>query len=356
MSKDVQVLDIRASPQSKGSIPNLRTAILDGLQKAPGMRTLPSEILYDDRGLKIYNDCIRSWSEWYYPISAETEILEINGKDIARVFSTSDRGEAVLIELGAGSLDKTSKILVSLSETVQNVSDSQPPITYYALDLERSELQRTLSELQKNIGEKIAGKIATKGMWGTYDDGIRSVENNELHLDAAVPVHFLFLGGTIGNFSKGEGDVTFLRNLPLNAQRGDTILLGIDREKSKEIIERAYNFPAAREWIMNGLNVSGHLLSGDKDLFQLDNWDRYAMYDEKLGRLEAGYRSKIDQIIEVTANYSIPFKKDESVMAIFSNKYTDDELNFLISKANLKTINSWVDHKALYYIFSLRKV
>jgi hypothetical protein len=62
-----------------------------------------------------------------------------------------------------------------------------PPITYYALDLERRELTRTLNQItmvpngkgssvqDENygvLGAELAGKVAVRGMWGTYDGGI----------------------------------------------------------------------------------------------------------------------------------------------------------------------------------------
>lgn len=98
----IRVLDIRGSKESLSSIPHLRAAILEGLLKPPGNRTFPSETLYDEVGLKMYNDGMKAWAEWYYPMEAERQILELYGSDIAKLFNTSAKGKAVLIELGAG--------------------------------------------------------------------------------------------------------------------------------------------------------------------------------------------------------------------------------------------------------------
>lgn len=166
---------------------------------------------------------------------------------------------------------------------VAKAQNSTNALAYYALDLEYCELERTLSKLQESIGDQISSKVATKGMWGTYEDGIRVIENNELGLPLDVPIHILFLGGTIGNFSKLDGDVSFLKSLPLNRKRGDTLLMGMDRAKSVEAIERSYGFAAAKEWVMNGLKVSGRVLTGDEGLFDAANWERYAKYNKGLG-------------------------------------------------------------------------
>lgn len=41
------------------------------------------------------------------------------------------------------------------------------PLTYYALDLERRELERTLGQLaMSDIGSSLKGKVDTKGMLG----------------------------------------------------------------------------------------------------------------------------------------------------------------------------------------------
>jgi uncharacterized SAM-dependent methyltransferase len=79
------------------------------------------------------------------------------------------------------------------------------------------------------------------------------------------PLHFLFLGSSIGNFTR-EGAAAFLRSLPLRpwtsnpdiALRGaigDTLLLGLDHDNDPGLIEKAYNDPAGhtRSFIMNGL-------------------------------------------------------------------------------------------------------
>lgn len=48
------------------------------------------------------------------------------------------------------------------------MSHGTTPVTYYALDLEKGELERTLGELaMSDVGEIIKGKVDAKGMLGT---------------------------------------------------------------------------------------------------------------------------------------------------------------------------------------------
>ena len=60
-------------------------------------------------------------------------------------------------------------------------------ITYYALDLEKPELERTLSEMAtSDVGSKLQGKVATKGMWGTYNGGLKFIQEGGIRGRDAV--------------------------------------------------------------------------------------------------------------------------------------------------------------------------
>lgn len=112
-------------------------------------------------------------------------------------------------------------------------------MSYYALDLERRELERTLNELSDTIGPQLTGKMEASALWGTFDDGIKFIREGGLmtggkelsagHAEATTsawpPLHILFLGTTLGNFTRSEA-VEFLKSLPLRAGQGDTLLLG----------------------------------------------------------------------------------------------------------------------------------
>ena len=219
---------------------------------------------------------------------------------------------------------KTSHILFGLSHLVPNTY-AYPPITYYALDLEKKELERTLGEIDaSDIGPFLRGKVQTKGMCATYDDGLKFVEAGGLDLGAAHfppaaflnygigdsspvsdssassksgsdetigtsppstpdeirrPLHIMFLGSSLGNFSR-EGAADFLRSLPLGPGSGDTLLLGLDHDNDKDVIEEAYNDPHGhtRRFIMNGLRAAGIAL-GDEGLFNEDNWEYINRYN-----------------------------------------------------------------------------
>lgn len=205
-------------------------------------------------------------------------------------------------------------------------TSSIPSVTYFALDLEEQEIQRTLIQLRNSdVGSAIEGKIEAKGLLGTYENGVtfilqgglQETVGNNVHADDSSaslerytpqslptgssaftgqvtqdvdmtkpltlgeqPLHLLFLGSSIGNFPRGE-DARFLRSLPLRAGYGDTLLLGLDHDNDREEIETAYNDPKGhtRSFIMNGLKAAGTAL-GDPELFDLSDWEYTNSYDK----------------------------------------------------------------------------
>ena len=147
--------------------------------------------------------------------------------------------------------------------------------------------------------------VATKGMWGTYDGGLKFIQEGGIHGRDVVsqiltedltfeslrdmspvsyrdsesagtrssengsgsdvtttpstpdmphtPLHILFLGSSLGNFPRGD-DANFLRGLPLRPGSGDTLLLGLDHDNDPTEIVRAYNdsLGITRRFIMQG--------------------------------------------------------------------------------------------------------
>jgi len=89
-------------PRIEAATP-LSLEIIKGLQKPRGQRTLPTIILYDEQGLRLYDEITTKAPE-YYLFLAEEEILRQHGGEIVRLMHDGEPvqdGEVVL-ELGAG--------------------------------------------------------------------------------------------------------------------------------------------------------------------------------------------------------------------------------------------------------------
>lgn len=98
---------------------------------------------------------------------------------------------------------------------------------------------------------------------------------------AQPPLHIMFLGSSLGNFTREDGSA-FLRSLPLRHGYGDTLLLGLDHDNEAAKIELAYDDPKGytRKFIMNGLKAAGSTL-GDENMFDEDKWEYVGKYNEQ---------------------------------------------------------------------------
>ncbi|RPD62283.1 hypothetical protein L226DRAFT_532692 [Lentinus tigrinus ALCF2SS1-7] len=403
----VEILDIHASNASVSDTDtSIRDLLVAGLSQPQNQKTIPTLLLYDERGLRLYDNITTEATE-YYLFPAEERILKNKADQIVEVMlsGTSDGGvaERTVVELGAGALRKTSLILRALSHQVPNPSPV-PPISYYALDLEKRELERTLMELNKSdVGAGLTGKVTTSGLCGTYDDGLKFIREGGLEdrsslsrIDTAFtskypvnraprdaspssdtssrsrtegsdatppstpgaqqPLHILFLGSSLGNFTRGE-DAAFLKSLPLRAGSGDTLLLGLDYGDNAQQIELAYNDTkgVTRAFIMNGLVCAGRAL-GDEHLFEQDKWEYVGRYNEELRRHEAYYKSTCDQtVIDPVTNAEFPFIKDELVRVEVSNKFSERDAYALFTEANLRPIHRWTDSTTGYSLWLLER-
>ncbi|KAI8994191.1 DUF323 domain-containing protein [Trametes punicea] len=400
----IQILDIhrREAPLADHSI---RDQIVTGLSQSVGKKWLPTMLLYDERGLRIYDEITTDVPE-YYLFPAEEEILKNKADQIVKVMhaGVSDGGsvEEVVVELGAGALRKTSVILSALSRSVQERAPS-PPVNYFALDLERRELERTLMELtHSDVGAEMRGKVSASGLCGTYDDGLKFIVEGGLEgrnslgkLDSTLaekypvsrvgrdpspssdssksrsdatevtppstpgshqPLHILFLGSSLGNFSRGE-DAAFLKSLPLRPGSGDTLLVGLDHDNDPKKIELAYNDPKGitRQFIMNGLICAGRAL-GDDHLFDQNKWEYVGRYNEELRRHEAYYKSTCDQaVVDPVTKTSFSFLKDELVRVEVSHKFSDCDAYTLFTEAGLRPVHRWTDSASQYSLWLLER-
>ncbi|KAF8895621.1 hypothetical protein BD779DRAFT_1466996 [Infundibulicybe gibba] len=367
-----EIIDVHGN--DNGLVMDMPKQIVEGLMRPTGERKIPTMLLYDERGLRLYDDITTKASE-YYLFGAEEEILKNNVDEIVRAMHRGDREvqtDEVVLELGAGALRKTSHILLGLSRLVP-AATTPAPITYYALDLEERELERTLGEIStSSIGKTLQGKVKTKGICGTYDNGLKFVEAGGLldtggssggvraygmrdvspissgssesdsseaeasdsppsTLDGITPpLHILFLGSSLGNFEREEA---------YNDRRGYT-----------------------KRFIMNGLRAAGRTL-GDESMFDEEKWEYVNNYDVasrrvqyRDGRHEAYYKSKCEQTItDPTSKKEITFSENEMMKVEESFKFSEADVYTLFTNSNLRPIERWTDSDSKYSLWLLER-
>lgn len=90
---EARIFDIRQSLQSTSLI----NEIIQGLEDRPNQsRQLPTLLLYDEVGLKLFEDI--TYLDEYYLTGEEIELLENNAKDIANTIPA----HSIVLELGSG--------------------------------------------------------------------------------------------------------------------------------------------------------------------------------------------------------------------------------------------------------------
>jgi uncharacterized SAM-dependent methyltransferase len=104
-SASVRILDIRnCQTGAQHDVPNI---IVRGLKAPFNAKSLPTLLLYNERGLRLY-DKITTDAPEYYLFGAEEEILHRHASEIMRIVQSRSLASSegmpaqVLLELGAG--------------------------------------------------------------------------------------------------------------------------------------------------------------------------------------------------------------------------------------------------------------
>lgn len=145
---------------------------------------------------------------------------------------------------------------------------------------------------------------------------------------------FVFLGGTIGNFTAAEA-VEFLAGVRRCMRPDDRFLLGADRVKDHAVLHRAYNDAGGitAEFNLNLLRVLNRELRAD---FDLGGFAHEAVYNPEAAQIEMYLMAKRVQHAHLGAlDQTVRFDAGERVLTEISRKFTIESLAALCSAAGL---------------------
>ncbi|PFH55204.1 hypothetical protein XA68_10390 [Ophiocordyceps unilateralis] len=148
--KPIDVIDIRRHAEARIDLVAEIKAMLD---PASGPRRLPTLLLYDNKGLQLFEEI--TYLDEYYLTNYEIELLN---KSVVELAGSIAAG-SILVELGSGNLRKVCLLLQAFEQLAK-------PVDYYALDLSQQELGRTLAHLPS------FKHVSCHGLLGTYDEGL----------------------------------------------------------------------------------------------------------------------------------------------------------------------------------------
>jgi dimethylhistidine N-methyltransferase len=161
---------------------------------------------------------------------------------------------------------------------------------------------------------------------------------------------FFFPGSTIGNL---EPDQTqqLLRRLSAICGPGGGLLIGIDLQKDRERLERAYNDSAG---VTAAFNLN--LLKRIKTEFQSDvdpsKFVHRAFYNEKHARIEMHLVSQAEQQFRLNGTV-VHFARQEPLVTEHSYKYTDQTFLKLVESCGWLARGHWTDAERLFSVHFL---
>jgi L-histidine N-alpha-methyltransferase len=262
-------------------------------------KSLPPVYFYDDRGSQLFDEITRLPE--YYPTRAERSILEAHGKDMAQQ-SKADS----LVELGAGTCDK-SRILLEALQATGSLKAFVP------LDVSETTLWNSALEL----AEEFPGLAITT----VVADFRRHLE----HLPTGGTRLFVFLGGTIGNLDPAQRR-RFLMDLDCAMDPSDHFLLGTDLVKDRRRLVAAYDDAAGvtAEFNRNVLHVLNRELGAD---FVPERFEHVALWNEDERRIEMRLRASVAQQVRVAdLDLEVTFEAGEEMLTEISCKFTPEAL------------------------------
>lgn len=294
--------------------------ILEGLGRE--QKALSPKFFYDDRGSKLF-DRITRLPE-YYLTSAELAIMERHVREMAALVGP----QASLIEFGSGSSTKTRILLEHLDRLA----------AYVPVDISREHLVAAAARLSADFPHIEVLPVAAD-----------FTQPFQLPSPRVMPLRNIvyFPGSTIGNFTP-EAALGLLRVMRHEAAEDGALLIGVDLQKDKAVLERAYNDSAGvtAEFNLNMLRRLNVEFGAD---FDLEGFQHRAVYNDALGRIEMHLVSLREQSVSLTGR-TFHFDKGETIRTEYSHKYTLDGFATMAAQAGFAVARTWTDPNSLFSV------
>ncbi|WP_084264939.1 L-histidine N(alpha)-methyltransferase [Actinomadura macra] len=290
----------------------LRQDVREGLTGTP--KTLPPKWFYDERGSALFEEITRLAE--YYPTRREREILVARAPEIAA--ATRAR---TLLELGAGSGEKTRLLLDALDGTLHS---------YIPVDVSGDFLEEAAAGIAADHPDLVVRTVVAD-----YEQHLHLLPAGERRLIA-------FLGGTIGNMPPAAR-VGFLGGLRATMGEGDFLLLGADLVKDTGRLVRAYDDAAGvtADFNRNVLRVINRELDAD---FDPSAFEHVARWDPAEEWIEMRLRSTRDQRVRVAGlDLDVSFAAGEEMRTEVSSKFRRERMESELAASGLELAAFWTD-------------
>ena len=321
---------------------NLAAIVRHGLACQP--KQLPPWLFYDEAGSLLFDE-ITQLPE-YYLTRLEREILAAHAGEM---LATASSGEQLrLVELGAGSADKTRLILAAAIA-------QQGSVRYLPVDVSASALEIACRRIETELPQ-----VATEAVVADYTRDWRLPEQVQAPEQAQSERQLLlWIGSSIGNFEP-EAAEELLRRINATMQPGDSLLLGVDLApctggKCVGELLAAYDDEAGVTAQFN----TNMLVRLNRELcanFDLDNFAHWAEWNPQASRMEMHLESLREQWVRLEAlNLDVHFAAGERLHTENSYKYTREGIAALMERSGFPVVESWTDHGEWFAVMLGRK-
>jgi L-histidine Nalpha-methyltransferase len=309
----------------------IAAAVRDGLASRP--KTLPPWLFYDEAGSRLFEQ-ITELPE-YYLTRTEREIFAAHGCEMMARAAGDGPGNYArlrLIELGAGSADKTRLLLAAAVER-------QGTVLYEPMDVSASALETARERIEREIpGVEVAPQVMdyTNGLELDPGDGERRL--------------VLYIGSSIGNFEPDEAAALLVR-VRAQLEPGDGLLVGVDLRKDEPTLVAAYDDAAGVTAAFNR-NVLLRLnreLDGD---FVPEEFAHVARWNSAASRIEMHLESRAAQTVRLSAlDLEVEFAAGETIHTENSYKYAPGQVEALLAGAGFTPVERWTDGRERFAVW-----
>ena len=290
---------------------------------------ISSMFFYDAAGSKLFEEITRLPE--YYLTRTEMSLIEEAARQINGQLYNMD-----IIEIGSGDCSKISILLGMIPEEAIN------SIRYIPVDVSQAAIEESADILSSNFNN-----ITIHGIVADFITQLNMIPGGSKRL-------FCFFGSTIGNFSR-EQAARFFTHVSTAMQPGDQLLLGMDRVKDIQVLEKAYNDSQAvtATFNRNILKVINNLVNTD---FDPDAFEHVAFYNEANDRIEMYLKARKDMEISCPhLKEALVIRQDETIHTENSHKFTDTHIKDLEKTSGLKIQNVLTDRKKWFSLVHFTK-
>ena len=321
MTADARLRLVRPLPAA--DVDGFAAAVAAGLGARP--KSLPCRFFYDDEGSRLFEEICRLPE--YYPTRTEGEILARNANEIAEAVGPG----AALAELGSGSSAKTRTL-------IEAFLSRQEALHYAPVDISAGFLEETA----RGLLDRYPG-LAVTAIAAEYREAIPHLPPHD------GPRLVLFLGSNVGNLEEGEA-ASLLGAVAGTLAPHDRLLVGFDRLKEPEVLERAYDDAAGVTARFN----RNLLARANRELgagFDLEAFDHAAPYVAERSRVEMRLVSRRRQEVGVAAlGLSFAFEEGEAIHTESCHKYALADVERLVHASGLRVNRLWSDPREWFSV------